>query len=331
MVLLPTKWAPALLVSLLLSACGGGGGGGGGADSPAPASARESLATLEPTAPQMSGDSATDSISWFNFRRQQIGLPALARNAVIDTAALGHSNYQKLNGITHIQEEGKPGFTGACLYDNAKEAACAPSKTSRLEAAGYQFAPLTSYAYGEVIVRSGDPSGFNGSEDLIAAIYHRFVIFEPMFKEIGSGAAASPEGAIYITTDFAANGLSRVLGQGGTVVYPFANQQNVPRIFLSDSESPDPVAGRNEVGYPISVHADITSTVSVQSFTVQPRGGSALPAQVLTNSTDAQHTPKSVAAIVPLDVLAAGTTYDVQFRGTVDGVAVERSWSFTTR
>jgi hypothetical protein len=332
MVLRHAKWAPALLVSLLLSACGGGGGGGSGAaDTSKPATARESLASLNPTAPQAAGDSATDSISWFNFRRQQIGLPGLARNASIDTAALGHSNYQTFNGITHIQEEGKQGFTGACLFDNAKEAACAPSKVSRLEAAGYQFTPLTSYAYGEVIVRTGDPAGFNGAEDLIAAIYHRFVIFEPMFKEIGSGAATAPDGSIYITTDFAANGLSRVLGQGGTVVYPFANQQNVPRIFLSDSESPDPVAGKNEVGYPISIHADITSTVSVQSFTVQPRGGSPLPAQLLTNSTDAQHTPKSVAAIVPLDVLAAGATYDVQFKGTVDGLTVERSWSFSTR
>jgi hypothetical protein len=330
MALRHAKWVPALSLSLLLSACGGGGDGGG-ADSSRPASVPESLASLNPTAPQAAGDSATDSISWFNFRRQQIGLPGLARNGSIDTAALGHSNYQTFNGITHIQEEGKQGFTGACLFDNAKEAACTPSKVSRLEAAGYQFAPLTSYAYGEVIVRTGDPSGFNGAEDLVAAIYHRFVIFEPMFKEIGSGAATAPDGSIYITTDFAANGLSRVLGQGGTVVYPFANQQNIPRIFLSDSESPDPVAGRNEVGYPISIHADITSTVSVQSFTVQPRGGSALPTQTLTNANDAQHTPKSVAAIVPLDVLSAGTTYDVQFRGTVDGLAVERSWSFTTR
>ena len=39
----------------------------------------------------------------------------------------------------------------------------------------------------------------------------------------------------------------------------------------------------------------------------------------------------SAAAIVPFDVLAARTTYDVQFAGTVDGVVVNRVWSFTTR
>ncbi len=52
---------------------------------------------------------------------------------------------------------------------------------------------------------------------------------------------------------------------------------------------------------------------------------------LLDNATDPQRTPASAAAIVPFEVLRAGTTYDVQFAGTVDGLAVSRSWSFTTR
>jgi hypothetical protein len=325
MVLGQAKWLPALLVSLLLAACGGGG-------SPSPDSSQGSVTALEVNPPQATGDSATDSINWFNFRRQQIGLPALSRNSKIDTAALGHSNYQTFNGITHIQDENRQGFTGVCLFDDVDVPACAPSKVSRLEAAAYQFAPLTSYAFGEVIVRTGDPSGFNGAEDLIAAIYHRFVIFEPVFKEVGSGSATASDGAIYMTTDFAVSPMTRILGPGGIVVYPFANQQNVGRNFFSDTESPDPVPeqGKNEVGYPISVHADITSNLSVQGFIVQPRGGQPLEVRLLANSVDPQ-TPKSVASIVPLEVLAAATTYDVQFSGTVDGVSVTRSWSFTTR
>jgi hypothetical protein len=90
------------------------------------------------------------------------------------------------------------------------------------------------------------------------------------------------------------------------------------------------VANRNEVGYPISVHADITAVLSVQDFSVAPRGGTALPVQLLARANDS-HTPASAAAIIPLDVLAANTTYDVQFIGTVDGMAANRSWSFTTR
>jgi hypothetical protein len=37
------------------------------------------------------------------------------------------------------------------------------------------------------------------------------------------------------------------------------------------------VPNQNEVGYPISVHADINNPVLVQSFTVAPRGGTAWP------------------------------------------------------
>lgn len=330
MVLGQAKWLPALLAAILLAACGGGGGG----SSPNSSPVGEAIAPLEPTAPQATGDSATDSINWFNFRRQQIGLPSLARNGNIDVAALGHSRYQTFNGITHIQTEGGQGFTGACLYDDNTEPVdpvCAPAKVSRLEAAGFNFPPSTSYAYGEVIIRTGDPSGFNGAEDLIAAIYHRFVAFEPAFKEIGSGAATAPDGAVYMTTDFAVSGSISFLGTGNTVIYPFANQGNVARNFFSDTESPDPVASRDEVGYPISIHADISRTLVVESFTVRPRGGAPLAVQLLSSATDPSNTPRSVASIVPLDVLAPATIYDVEFRGTVDGLAAHRSWSFTTR
>jgi uncharacterized protein YkwD len=309
-------WAPALLASLLLSACGGGGDA-------APADNPPALAPTVPqdaNAPQVTGDTATDGINWFNFRRQQIGLAPLTRNSQIDAAAMGHSNYQTLNGITHDQTAGKPGFTGVTVFD-------------RLAAADYRFTQGPG-AYGEVIVRTSNASGFQGSEDLIAAIYHRFVIFEPVFKEVGAGAAKAQDGNIYVTTDFAVNGFSAALGAGNVVTYPFANQQNVPRNFFSDSESPDPVASKNEVGYPISVHADITSTIGVQSFTVQPRGGAALPAQLLERATDPHMTQSDVTgavALIPLNPLAAATTYDVLFVGTVDGQSVNRSWSFTTQ
>jgi hypothetical protein len=90
------------------------------------------------------------------------------------------------------------------------------------------------------------------------------------------------------------------------------------------------VPDRNEVGYPISVHGDVTSTVTVKSFTVRPRGGADLPTRLLASAVDS-HTPKSGAAIVPLAVLKSNTVHDVSFAGTVDGIAVSLNWSFTTR
>lgn len=313
--------APLLVTALMLTACGGGSDSATStpvAATPAPATAPQTLAQ-EPGAPQFTGNTARDGFNWFNYRRQQMGVPMVTSNSVIDKASLGHSEYQRLNNtITHDQIVGKPGFTGVSLLD-------------RLKAANYPFVNTASYAYGEVISATGDTSGFQAAEELITAIYHRYAVFEPSFKEAGVGAATVTSGYTYFTTDFAANnGFGPGLGKGKFAVYPFENQQRVPVIFYSNTELPDPVPDRNEVGYPISVHADITANLAVQTFTVQQRGGAVLNVQLMTNARDPE-TPTSAAAIIPVNVLLAATTYDVKFVGTVDGVAVNRSWSFTTR
>lgn len=308
---------------LILAACGGGGSDGGSSST---TSQPASSATQEPGAPQATGSTATDGLNWFNFRRRQLGLAEFARNARIDAAGQNHSNYQKINNvITHEEDPSKQGFTGV-------------TTTDRLNAAGYLLPP-NNYAYGEVISSTSDSSGFHAAEDLIAAIYHRFLVFEPMFKESGAGAATVSGGLTYFTADFAAIGLDSGLARGEVLVYPFSGQQRVPTNFFSDNESPDPVPGRNEVGYPISVHANIISKLAVDGFTVNPRGGAALPTQLLTGTVNPKvpnqpvdtHTPTSAAAIIPLQPLTAATTYDVQFAGSVDGIPVSRSWSFTTQ
>lgn len=314
---------PALLTALVLAACGGGGGGDNDNDR---SDGLSSSGSGGGAAVAQASGTATEGLEWFNQRRLQIGLQPVARNALIDKAAQDHSDYQSRNDtITHNQTRGLPGFTGVDLGD-------------RLTAAGY--APGgNGFAYGEVISSTSSSSGISAAEDLIAAIYHRFVIFEPRFKEAGAGASTAQGGNTYFTTNFTANGLDSGLGSGNIVVYPYSGQQQVPRNFMSDNEAPDPVPDRNEVGYPISIHADLDpqagtdaarTIIVVQDFSVRPRGGSALTVRQLNSATD-RHTASSGAAIVPLEPLAAGTTYDVQFNGLVDNVPVTREWSFTTQ
>lgn len=314
----PLTLAPILLSSFLLAACGGGSDSAPASTTSTPAQSATTQ-TQEANAPAATGNTAVDGFNWFNFRRQQIGLPTVAASTIISKAAQNHSDYQKANNtITHDETAGKPGFTGASLLD-------------RLAAVSFPFVKDNSYAFGEVISATSSTSGASAAEELITAIYHRYAIFEPVFKEAGFGSATISGGYTYFTTDFAANnGFGPGLGSGKFAVYPYANQQNVPTSFNSDSELPDPVPSRNTVGYPISVHADITSTVKVTSFTVQARGGNALPVQQMTHTLDPE-TPNSAAAIIPLSPLTAGTTYDVHFVGSVDNVAADKSWSFVTR
>lgn len=333
---------------LALAGCGGGDGGsvvepsatGNVPITPAPPSASTPVAPsatvapdpltlapstnlpgvlVEPNAPLFTGNVALDGFAWINFRRGQAGISTLTRSSVIDIAAQGHSTYQSVNNvITHEQTLGKQGFTGASLSD-------------RLAAAGYVFNVNSSRAYGEIIAATSNASGQYMAEELITAIYHRFVMFEPMFKEMGTGAAATSQGYNYFTVNFAANnGYGAGLPFGQVMVWPFNGQARVPRNFFSDTELPDPVPDRNEVGYPISVHANIDTTVRVTSFTVRPRGGAELQSRLLTSATDTR-TGKSSAAIVPLSPLLPATIYEVTFAGDVDGIAVNRSWSFMTQ
>ena len=173
----------------------------------------------------MSGNIATDGYNWINYRRGQVGLASLARNSLIDTAAQGHSDYLKTNNtVSHDQVAGKPGFTGATLAD-------------RFVKAGYILNRSNSYAYGEVIAGATNNSGFYLAEELITAIYHRFAIFEPIFKEVGTGAAMGNGGYAYFTGDFAANnGYGPGLAAGQIVIYPFAGQAKVATSFSSDNE-----------------------------------------------------------------------------------------------
>lgn len=303
-------WLALVLMAALLAGCGGSSDSNGDQVMAPPQ-------VSEPNAPAFVGNTATDGFNWFNFRRIQMGLAPVTRNALLDSAAQGHSEYQRINDtITHEQSPLNSGFTGRQMWD-------------RLQNAGYRFTQ-SSYAYGEVISATGYPSGFAAAEELITAIYHRFVILEPMFTEAGSGSATVPQGYTYFTTNFTADGLGPGLPGGEVAIYPVHDQANIPTVFYSDRETPDPVPDRNEVGYPVSVHANIVSTVTVTSFTIHPRGGAPLSTRLLSYANDS-NTASSVAAIVPLNRLASKTVYDVQFQGAVDGQQVSKSWSFTTQ
>ncbi|WP_313031250.1 CAP domain-containing protein [Massilia alkalitolerans] len=310
----------ALVAASTLVACGGGGGSTDAVATPVGVTPPANIPpTIVPdtAAPTATGSIAVDGRNWINYRRTQLGVPVVTENVLINNAALGHSEYLRTNNVmSHDQAAGKPGFTGATLKD-------------RLNAAGYTI-PASGYAYGEVISGVTRGTGFVMTEELVTAIYHRFVMFEPKFREIGTGAATSSSGYSYFTADFASRGgFGPGIAANAVVTWPFNGQTGVVPNFMSDTEEPDPVPDRNEVGYPISVHANIDAPLTMQTFTVRPRGGANLEVLVVNSSSTASQ--RTAIAIIPLARLAAATTYDVSFSGTVNGSPVSRDWSFTTR
>ncbi len=299
----------ALPLALMLTACGGDNG-----SSHAPSASQ--LQAHESNAAALTGDVATDGLNWFNFRRQQAGLPALRRNSTLDRAARAHASYQQANNVvTHDEIAGQAGYTGA-------------DSQQRLRAAGFQFNP-SGYSDGEVIAATSDRDGFSAAEGLMAAIYHRFVILQPVFDEAGAGTATRDGGYTWLNLNFVFNQPSSTQ-TGRLIHWPASQQKNVSVNFFSDQETPDPVAQRDEVGFPVSVHADINAFVSVDSFTIRLAGAVPLPSRLLVTASDPD-TPHSAAAIIPLMPLSPATSYEVEFVGAVDGAAVNRRWTFTTR
>lgn len=275
------------------------------------------LTAQDLNAPRATGDVASDGLRWINYRREQAGLAIAQRDLRIDRAAAAHASYQQLNNlVTHDEEAAKTGYTGATAPE-------------RLRAAGYPL-DTAAIADGEVIAATAEPDGFAAAEGLFGAIYHRYLLLEPRFDVAGSGSAHRAGGYYWLNVSLVATRSSRGLGAGQIAVWPVPDQKTVRTSVPSDEETPDPVAGRNEVGFPVSVHADGGTRLRVSRFFIRERGGDALPVKLLEHGSDAE-TPESAAAIIPLSPLNAATTYEVEFSGALNELAITRRWTFTTQ
>ncbi len=298
-----------LASAALLSACGG--------NDPSADPDAAQLSAAETDAPTATGDVAADGVTWINYRRRQAGLPALRRDPRLDLAATRHSNYQQLNDVvTHDEDSSKAGFLAA-------------KASERLRAADFPLL-TTSFADGEVIAATGTPDGFAAVEGLLGAIYHRYVVLEPMFNAVGAGASHRDGSFHWLTMNLVGIKASTGIAKGSIAVWPLPSQTKVRTNFFSDQETPDPVPQADEVGYPVSVHANLNTMLRVDRFTLSGPDGQFVEVRQLDAAAD-RDTPSSAAAIIPLQPLRSGTTYSVSFAGRVDGQAVEQRWQFTTR
>lgn len=264
-----------------------------------------------------------------DLRRSQIGLPPLALNAQLETAARGHASYLTINNLpntgfpyTHFQDAAKfpNGFTGTNPSDRIKNAGYVGGAGSEVE----------------VVVR-GTFHGEDAVDGMIQAIYRRAVIFSTAFGEQGAGISQSSQGVTVINFGTQKAPLPAVPA-GWVGVYPYAGQARIAVDFYSDEETPDPVPNLNRVGYPVSLHIADTRVLAVTSFTLAPvdAGGNAspnvLPVELLpqAGANACICMPASVAAIIPRVVLQYGTVYEAQFVGTADGQPLSKTWRFTT-
>ena len=243
------------------------------------------------------------------------GVPAVARDARIDAAAAGHVRYQVTNNVTgHVQESGRPDFTGVSAGD-------------RLRAAGYVPA-----AWGEVLSRTS-PLAIESWDGLVAAIYHRIGMLGSPYSAAGVGTQRDARGLAVTVVDYAAQ--SWIAPTGRLAVYPAANQPDVPTAFDTDSEVPDPAPDRGVTGYPVSVQADSGASLELARFElVHAANGAPVPAVLRGTGAGAQadgHLGRNASFLLPHAPLAPDTEYEVRFAGRINGTPVARTWRFRTR
>jgi hypothetical protein len=133
-----------------------------------------------------------------------------------------------------------------------------------------------------------------------------------------------------VTVDFGAETAPPVRSPTQLTLFPIDGHQNVPVDFNPTTEEPSPMPNHPLTGYPVSLQVDPRQTLTVDSFTLfEVSSDTAIDARLLTHATDAE-TPKYAAALIPVSPLRPLTVHRAVFSGSVDGVAVSRSWQFTT-
>lgn len=319
-----------IATAMALAACGGGGGGSstGGTTPPVSQTCTNGAtdyptctppANLQITVPTPTYPFNSDEIITFNELnafRKSMGLGLLAQNTSLDTASKNHGNYIVNNKIFgHIEDGAKPGFTGV-------------TPAERNSFAGYQVGSLG----GEVIGVGAAPTGIRG---LINTVYHRDLLAFQNFTDVGIGFNSGWSTPVVI--DFGARKQQNNASNFSTT-YPVDGQTNLPLTMMVESPNPFPELSTansdfpTKTSSPVSFYGVAGSTISVTAFTVaQSENLSSLNMRLLTAANDPNKSVQpNVAHIVGTAPFLPNTKYVATFIGSMNGIPINKTWTFTT-
>ena len=107
--------------------------------------------------------------------------------------------------------------------------------------------------------------------------------------------------------------------------YPGPDQRDVPLYGAGETPSPLPAGASYPIGDPITIQPIAGTALAVSAAELRNPSGALVPLYPSPPDCAA-----SCYALLPIAGLHAGTTYTAHVAGTVDGVAFDRTWSFTT-
>ena len=246
-----------------------------------------------------------------NAYRALAGMRSLALDPALVTAAQRHADYDLLNVSDtsawvlgpHGEVESKTGFSGTWPGDRAV-------------AAGYAWA-----AGWEVISHFDDPE--RAVDGLMATVFHRVNILTATHAHLGYGHGQTVIEAVDVL-DFGRGG-SEPGGAPTVAFYPGPDQRDVPLYGAGETPSPLPPGASYPIGYPITLQPSGATALSVSAAELRDPSGVLVPLYPSPPDCVA-----SCYALLPIAGLRAGTTYTTHVVGTLNGVAFDSTWSFTT-
>jgi uncharacterized protein YkwD len=338
-----TTIASFIVVTALLTACGGGGGGGSqpaqpttpaGPTQPAQPSSSVSLITTPVTPPASTDNEAVAALNYLSAERDRCGFGKLNWSAPLAVAAIGHADWQLVNNyLSHRQVTGTPGFTGVTFED-------------RYIAAGYasagQFAG-TDEISSLIGTNTKTGEGAQSTRQLIAAPFHGIGLFSS-YTDAGVavrnatdvGSTHGPRVAIQINLGYKFN-TGPQLPSSSVIVRTYLCQGSTGSFYQVDNETPNPVPGRNLATNPIGAGILIDTPVlngvlTITSASVTAPGNvnvPLLPTLTYASDTNGIIQPHQ-AVLIPDNALMPATTYSVSIAGNVNGTVFTRNFTYTT-
>jgi uncharacterized protein YkwD len=321
-----------LTLSATLFGCGGGGGSTPApvvtppvvvVTPPPPVAVEKLQAAIAPTYnPQSEEYGFSHAVNAF---RTIQGLGPLNQNLYYDNASKAHALYMFQYGFGHIEIAGNNGFTGVNPLDRVK-----------YQGGNAAFA-TDEIGVPHFIGEAG--SGVSFASVLINTIYHRAGLMYQGLTDIGVSI-----GMNFTSQSSSVSVLGYVTPQqnSGTYFgkYPADGQTGISLHMHPELPSPVPDGTDiNTIGSPIHVASQATTTLKVTSFTVTQAGASAPMSATLHTDTDPNLRGSiNLAFLLPNQAYLPNTVYTVNFVGTITGdatgtktgIAVNKTWSFTT-
>lgn len=332
-------------------ACGGGGGGNGdsGTASPpaaeAPADGPAALGgTLQATAgapTYAAGSGERAAFDYLQGVRTHCGFGALNQNARLDTASLAHVNYllQESSATTltvgHVETPTNPFFTGALPQDRAAAAGYGGNVSEILSAKVRTFVTAdpgeepTDAEFGLLAMRGLLNTVAHLSDALNGARSIGLADNARNFSSMQGGFALTTVQYRFGALLGAQEG-TQSLGPGNVAHYPCAATQDAEYAFAPATEIPNPFPAITDtaalVGPPIYLRADAGALLKVDGYSLSTSGGSPVPVR-----TDASPIQGHEFFMVPRAPLQPATVYTVHFKGSANGQAFDRTFSFRTK